>query len=54
MKILNVYGIKMSEVEEMAFAKFRSENNIAMNTLTEQERYEYTLNWLEKYLSESY
>lgn len=50
-KLINVYGVQMSQVEEMAFAKYRSNNNIAVNTMTEDERLALTLNWLEQYLN---
>jgi len=49
--LVNVYGILMSSTEEQAFAKYRSENQIAMNTKTPDERLALTLNWLEKHLS---
>ena len=45
-KKLNVYGVEMSEIENMMFSKYVNNNNIAMNTLTEAERKEVTENWL--------
>lgn len=51
MKLIDVYGIKMSSVEQAAFAKHISNNNVAMNTKTPDERLAYTLEWLEKHLN---
>lgn len=51
--LVNVYGILMLGSEEQAFAKYRSNNSIAMNTKNADERLEITLNWLEKYLLEN-
>lgn len=43
---LNVYGVKMTELENMKFSKYISNNNIAMNTQTETERTEIAQEWL--------
>ena len=40
-----VYGVEMTSLEEMPFAKYRDSKGIAMNTLTEAERFELTKNW---------
>jgi hypothetical protein len=47
MKRLNVYGVKMSELENMMFSKYVSNNSIAMNTLPEPERTKITQEWLD-------
>ena len=41
-----VYGIEMTSWQEILFAKYRKDNQIAMNTLTKEERTELTENWL--------
>lgn len=50
MKLINVHGIKMSAVEEMAFGKYLANNNVAMNTKTKDERMAFTMNWLAGHL----
>jgi hypothetical protein len=40
-----IYGVEMTLLEEMQFAKYRDNKGIAMNTLTEKERFELTNNW---------
>jgi hypothetical protein len=45
-KKLNVYGVEMSEIENMMFSKYISNNSIAMNTFTEIERTRITQEWL--------
>lgn len=47
MKKLNAYGVEMTELENMMFSKYVSNNNIAMNTLTESERTKLTQEWLD-------
>jgi hypothetical protein len=42
-----VYGVEMTSLEEMQFAKYRDNKGIAMNTLTKTERFELTKNWIE-------
>jgi hypothetical protein len=49
MKMLNVYGVELTELENMIFSKWVSNEGISMNTKTEIERKEITLNWLNKY-----
>ena len=46
MKKLIIYGVEMTELENMQFSKWISNNVIAMNTKTEDERYEIALAWL--------
>ena len=46
MKKLKVYGVEMSELENMMFSKYVSNNGIAMNTHTEAERTITTQEWL--------
>lgn len=46
MKKLDVYGVEMTELENMMFSKWISNEGIAMNTKTEIERKEIALNWL--------
>ncbi|MEC7753823.1 MAG: hypothetical protein VYB44_07320 [Bacteroidota bacterium] len=41
-----VYGVEMTSIEEMQFAKFRNNKGIAMNTLTQAERTELVKSWL--------
>jgi hypothetical protein len=42
-----VYGVEMTSLQEMQFAKYRDNKGIAMNTLTEIERFELTKNWVD-------
>lgn len=49
-KTVDVYGLKMSSLEEMMFSKYIRENGIAMNTKTADERLAIALDWLEKFL----
>jgi len=51
MKKYFTYGVEMTSVEQMAFFKFISNNNIAMNTKTADERKRLALEWLEDHLS---
>ncbi len=44
-----VYGVKMTEIEDMKFSKYRANNNIAMNTLTKDERKALTEKFLNEY-----
>lgn len=45
--IINVYGIDMSVMQEIRFSKYLSNNSIAMNTKTKQERKEIAEKWLQ-------
>jgi hypothetical protein len=47
MKKINVYGVKMTSVQEMKFSQYLNRSDTAaMNTLTEKERFELTKKWL--------
>lgn len=48
-----IYGVKMTSLQEMQFSKFRNENGIAMNMLTEAERLELTQNWLNNHFPDN-
>ena len=48
MKTETVYGVKMSGLENMIFSKYLSNNNIAMNTVSSDERTKITREWLDK------
>lgn len=48
MKKTIVYGIEMSFIEEMKFFKFLSNEGIAMNTKTKEERQQIAKGWLHK------
>lgn len=52
MKTFPTYGVEMTSLEQMAFFKFISNTNIAMNTKTADERERLALEWLENHLSE--
>ena len=47
MKKLKVYNVEMSELENMMFSKYVSNNNIAMNTVNEDERTRIAQEWLD-------
>lgn len=49
MKKLNVYGVELTELENMMFSKWVSNEGIAMNTKTEEERMQITSDWLNTY-----
>lgn len=49
-KTVNVYGLKMSSLEEMMFSKYIRNNGIAMNTKTKDERLAIALEWLGSFL----
>ena len=49
MKIETVYGVKMSGLEDMIFSKYLSNNNIAMNTVSSDERTRIAQEWLNRY-----
>lgn len=48
MKNYDVYGIKMTSLEQMAFSKYLDNNRIAMNTFEKEERKEIAKKWKEK------
>lgn len=41
-----VYGVYLTSLQEMKFAKFRDQNGIAMNTKSKEERVKIVLDWL--------
>lgn len=45
----NVYGVKMTSLQEMRFSKYLDNNKIAMNTFLKGERYNIANNWLLEY-----
>ena len=49
MKIVTVFGVEMTSLEEMMFAKHISNNGIAMNTFYPEQRTNLTSVWIEKY-----
>ena len=50
MKKTDVYGVKMTSLEEMRFSKYRENNGaIAMNTISKKERFDIAKNWLVNY-----
>jgi len=44
---VNCYGVMITEIENMMFSKFISNQGIAMNTMNEKARKECVLNWLQ-------
>lgn len=38
MKKVNVYGVEMTSIQEMMFAKFREQKGVSMNTLNSSQR----------------
>ena len=51
MKKLDTYGVEMTEIENMMFSKYLSNNSFAMCVMTEAERTEFTRLWLKTYHS---
>jgi hypothetical protein len=49
MKKLNVYGVELTELENMIFSKWVSNEGISMNSKTVEERKQITINWLNEY-----
>jgi hypothetical protein len=45
MKKLLIYGVELTELENMKFSKYLSNEGIAMNTKKESERTVITQNW---------
>lgn len=54
MRLKDVYGVKMTSLEEIGFSKYLSNNNIAMNTKTADERKAIALNWLRQPKSQNW
>jgi hypothetical protein len=46
-KHTDVYGVKMTPIQEMEFLKYIANKGIAMNTLTKDERKQLVSEWLE-------
>jgi hypothetical protein len=46
MKKVDNYGVELTSEQDMKFAKWRSNNNISMNTKKQHERKNITLHWL--------
>lgn len=49
MKINNVYGVKMTSLEQMKFYKYLTNNKIAMNTFYKEERKNIAKDWLKEH-----
>lgn len=49
MKKIDVFGIKMTSLQEMRFSRHLENNRIAMNTIYKNERTEIAKKWLENY-----
>ena len=48
-KIIDCYGVELTELQNMEFGIYKSNSNLpAMNTITKEERKEIVLNWLIK------
>ena len=48
-KKLKVYGVVMTELENMMFSKWVSNEGIAMNTKSEDEQTKITSDWMKKF-----
>ena len=48
-KELKVYGVVMTELENMMFSKWVSNEGIAMNTKSEDEQTKITSDWMKKF-----
>jgi len=53
MRTLNVYGVEMTELENMMFSKWISNQGISMNTKTNEERIEIASDWLLSHVDQS-
>ena len=51
-KTKRVYGVEMTSLEEMHFAKYLDNKGIAMNTKTKEERYSIAKGWLDSHFPE--
>jgi len=49
MKYVDVYGVKLTPIENMKFSKYCSNNGLAMNTKTVDERKELVIKWLDEH-----
>lgn len=45
----NVYGVKMTSLEEMRFSKYLDNERIAMNTYCKEERVKIAEDWIKNY-----
>lgn len=49
-KIVIVFGVELTTIEEMKFQKYRNDNEVpAFNTITARERTEIVKCWRDKY-----
>jgi hypothetical protein len=48
-KLLSIYGVVMTQLQAMQFQKYISNNHIAMNTKTSDERKATAQEWLDNY-----
>lgn len=49
-KLVDVYGVQMTEVEEMYYSKYMQNSDMpAMNTIYKEERKEFAEKWLKNY-----
>lgn len=54
MKKTDVYGVKMTSLEEMRFSKHLDNKGIAMNTFYKEQRAEIAKKWLNNYEDDYY
>ena len=52
MKNKLVYGVTMTSLQAMMFGRYISNQGIAMNTLTKEERFEFAKNWIKNHSPE--
>lgn len=45
-KTIDIYGVQLTTMQEMLFSKYMSNNGIAMNTKTPEERKRIVTEWL--------
>jgi hypothetical protein len=53
MKKLDVFGVKMTSLQEMKFSKYLDNNRIAMNTYYKEQRTEIAQEWIDSYLDKN-
>ena len=52
MKKVNVYGVELTELQNMRFSIYKENSNLpAMNTITTEQRKQIVLEWKEKHQS---
>ena len=50
MKKVNVYGVELTEIENMEFSIYKENSSLpAMNTITAEQRKKIVLEWKEKH-----